>query len=170
MTLGSGERPIEILIVEDNPGDAKLTQDTVNESNFESHITLAEDGEVAMARLLKEGEYSDSPTPDLILLDLQLPGKGGIEVLAEMFENDNLRSIPVFVLTGTEAERSILSPYKVPPNRFSKKPLDVRRLDAIISELRVFSKQPIEIPGKTQGTDESTGAKKSGGGPSARLD
>ena len=135
-------------------------RDTIKESHYEANVTLAEDGEVAMARLLKEGEYSDSPTPDLILLDLQLPGKDGIEVLAEMFENDNLRSIPVFVLTGTEAERSILSSYKVPPNRFSKKPLDVRRLDAVVSELRVFSKQPIEIPGKTQGTVESTGAKK----------
>ena len=160
MTLGSSERPLEILLVEDSPSDAGLAQDTIKESEYEANVTHAEDGEVAMARLLKEGEYSDSPTPDLILLDLALPGKDGIEVLAEMFEDDNLRSIPVFILTGTEAERSRLSSYGITPNRFSKKPLDVRRLDAVVSELTVFSQQPIEIPGSTQRTVESTGAKK----------
>ena len=155
----SGERPLEILLVEDSPSDAGLAQDTIKESQYEANVILAEDGEVAMARLRKEGEYSDSQTPDLILLDLRLPGKDGIEVLAEMFEDDNLRSIPVFILTGSEAERRILSSYEVPSHRFTRKPLDVRRLDTVIRELSFYSKQPIKIR-KTRSNTASTEAKK----------
>ena len=159
MALGSSEQPLEILLVEDNAGDARLAEETIKESEYQANVTLAEDGEVAMARLRKEGEHSDSPTPDLVLLDLRLPGKDGTEVLAEMFEDPNLKTIPVFILTGTEAEQALLSSYNIPPMRYSRKPLDVRRLDTVVRQLRVFSRQPIEIPGRSRAAKSSGGKK-----------
>ena len=160
MALGSSERPLEILLVEDNPGDARLAQETIKESEYQANVTLAEDGEAAMAHLRKEGEHAGSPSPDLVLLDLRLPGKDGTEVLAEMFDDDELRKIPVFILTGTEAEQAMLSSYNIPPMRYSRKPLDVRRLDTVIRQLRVFSQQPIQIPGRSRGAAQPAGTKK----------
>ena len=157
MSLGSSEKPLEVLLVEDNPGDARLTQEAIKDSEYEASVTLAEDGEEAMAILRKEGAHSEAATPDLVLLDLRLPKKDGQEVLAEMFDDESLKSIPVFILTGTEAEQALLSSYNIPPMRYSKKPLDVRRLDTVVRQLRVFSQQPIEIPGRRRQSKSSGG-------------
>ena len=160
MSIGSREKPLEVLLVEDIPGDARLTQETIKDSEYEANITLAEDGEEAMSILRKEGGHAEAATPDLVLLDLRLPKKDGQEVLAEMFNDESLKSIPVFILTGTEAEQALLSSYNIPPMRYSKKPLDVRRLDTVVRQLRVFSRQPIKIPGRGRSQSKSSGGKK----------
>ena len=110
------DRPIEVLLVEDNPADARLAQDTIEQSSQQANITHAEDGEIALAILRKEGEYSSAPRPDLILLDLRMPRKDGTEVLAEINADEDLVSIPVMLLTGTEAEASLLESYAIPPS------------------------------------------------------
>jgi CheY-like chemotaxis protein len=147
MTAESSEKPLEILLVEDNPGDARLAEETLKQSEHATNITIAEDGEVALAHLRGEGEHAGSPRPDLILLDLQLPKKDGMEVLADLGTDPDLRRIPVVILTGTEAERSLLQSSNVPPSRYWKKPLDVNRFNLVVSQLRVFSEQPIQLPG-----------------------
>ena len=93
------DRPVEVLLVEDNPADARLAQDTIEQSSQEANITHAEDGEIALAILRKEGEYASAPRPDLILLDLRMPRKDGTEVLAELNADEDLVSIPVMLLT-----------------------------------------------------------------------
>ena len=138
-------RPIEILLVEDNPGDVQLTREILKESKHQSNISVAEDGEQAMAFLRREGEFADAPRPDLVLLDLRLPKKDGSEVLAELNEEPDLRSIPVMILTGTEAERSLLESYSIPPSRYFRKPIDVNRFNTAVTQLGAFSKAPITM-------------------------
>ena len=120
MASDIGDRPIEILLVEDNPADFRLAQDTIERSNQRANITHAEDGEIALSILKKEGEHSDAARPDLILLDLRLPKKDGTEVLAEINQDEDLVSIPVMLLTGTEAESSLLESYSSPPAGMQK--------------------------------------------------
>ena len=105
MTLGSDSRPVQILLVEDNPADARLTQEAIRDTDFQYRLHLAEDGEEAMEFLMKEGDFADAPRPDLILLDLNLPGMDGREVLAEVKGDDSLGSIPVVVLTTSTAQQ-----------------------------------------------------------------
>ena len=138
---------VEVLLVEDNPGDVRLTEEALKESKHEVKLSVAEDGEVAMARLRKEGEFADSARPDLILLDLNLPGKDGQEVLVDINADEDLRSIPVMILTGTTAEQSLLQSYGIPPARFIRKPIDVGRFDATMTMLQSFSHRPIQVPG-----------------------
>ena len=115
MVSGLGDRPLEILMVEDNPADARLAQDTIEQSHQQANVTLVEDGDIALSVLRKEGEYSDAARPDLILLDLRLPNKDGMEVLADLSQDADLVTIPVMLLTGTEAESSLLESYSIPP-------------------------------------------------------
>ena len=136
MTLGTTDRPVEILVVEDNPGDARLVQETIKESEYQTNITIAEDGEIAMAYLRKEGEHADASRPDLVALDLAMPKKDGYEVLAEMGADPALRRIPVMILTSTQAERDRLHSQQVGPSRYCTKPLPLERFNAIISQLR----------------------------------
>ena len=143
MTAESGERPLEVLLVEDSPGDARLTQEVLKDSQFANNVAVAEDGEVAMARLRKEGEHASAARPDLVLLDLKLPKMDGWEVLAEMNRDDDLRGIPVLILTGTEAERSLLQTYNIPPSRYFKKPITLDRFENAVKQRESFSKDPI---------------------------
>ncbi len=138
-------KPIEVLLVEGDPADASLTTETLKGCQHQLNITVAEDGEVAMARLRREGEYADGPRPDLILLDLKMPNKGGEEVLAEMNEDPDLITIPVMILTATEAEQSLLASYKIPPSRYCRKPLDLTRFHQVIGQLGLFGREPIRI-------------------------
>ena len=140
------DRPIEVLLVEDNPADARLAQDTIEQSQQAANITHAEDGEIAMSMLRQEGEYSSTPRPDLILLDLRMPRKDGTEVLAEMNADEDLVSIPVMLLTGTEAEASLLESYSIPPSRYARKPLQLEQFNRVLGALGLFSRQPIQIP------------------------
>ena len=140
------DRPIEVLLVEDNPADARLAQDTIEQSSQASNITHAEDGEIALAILRQEGEYASAPRPDLILLDLRMPRKDGTEVLAEINADEDLVSIPVMLLTGTEAEASLLESYSIPPSRYARKPLQLEQFNRVLGALGLFSRQPIQIP------------------------
>jgi CheY-like chemotaxis protein len=106
-------RPIDILLVEDNPGDVRLTREALRDGRIENQLTVARDGVEAIACLRREGEYRDSPRPDLILLDLNLPRKDGREVLAEIKEDPHLGRIPVAVLTTSREEHDVLRAYEL---------------------------------------------------------
>ena len=129
------EGPIHILLVEDNPGDVDLTKEVIEESGYEANVVVVGDGEPAMAYLRKEGEYAGAARPDLILLDLNLPMKDGLEVLKEMAAQEELSTIPVMILTGTEAEESLLEAYDIPVRRFSRKPIEPSRFNDVVAWL-----------------------------------
>jgi CheY-like chemotaxis protein len=138
MASGGDTSVIEILLVEDNPSDARLTQETLKNSERRLNITVAQDGEIAMEMLRKEGEHANTPRPDLILLDLRMPRVDGFEVLKQIGQDADLKQIPLVLLTGTQVEQSELSEYNIPPSRYWRKPitlerfnLAVRRLDSI---------------------------------------
>ena len=135
------EGAVEVLLVEDNPGDARLTQEALKDSKYEVNVSVAEDGEVALARLRKEGEFADTLSPEFILLDLQLPKYSGVEILTEMDRDEELRQIPVVVLTGTLAEGSMLESYGISPSRFMRKPINVARFDVTVTAMRSYSKK-----------------------------
>jgi CheY-like chemotaxis protein len=127
--------PYHILLVEDNPGDVELTKELIEESGHEANLVVVGDGEPAMAYLRQQGEYAGAQRPDLILLDLNLPAKDGLEVLQDMAADQELSTIPVMVLTGTEAEESLLESYNVPVSRFSRKPIELARFNDVVSRL-----------------------------------
>ena len=129
------EHTYDILLVEDNPGDVELTKDTIEDSKYSTSVAVVDDGEPAMAYLRQEGQYAEARRPDLILLDLNLPMKDGLEVLREMAEDSDLRNIPVMILTGTEAEESFLDSYGIPVSRFSRKPMELNRFEQVINRL-----------------------------------
>lgn len=145
MTSATEDRAIEILLVEDNPADVRLTEEVIKQSEHATNITVAEDGVVAMEILKGEGDHGGSARPDLILLDLRLPRKDGPEVLADINSDENLINIPVMILTGTEAEQSLLNAYNIPPSRFCRKPIELQRFNNVVSQLGMFSRQPISM-------------------------
>ena len=104
-------KPVEVLLVEDNPGDVRLTQEAFKEGKLRNGLRVVMDGVEAMAFLRREGEYADAPRPDIILLDLNLPKMDGREVLAEIKADDELKSIPVIILTTSDAEEDIIRTY-----------------------------------------------------------
>ena len=136
MTIGTSENPLDILLVEDNPGDARLTEERIKDSGFVANVTVVEDGEAAVSYLRNEGEYVEASRPNLVLLDLRLPKKDGLEVLADINSDQSLSGIPVVILTGTQAEASILDSYDIPSNRFFKKPIDPDRLTTLVRIMR----------------------------------
>jgi chemotaxis family two-component system response regulator Rcp1 len=129
----SGAAPIEILLVEDSPSDIDLTREALEDTKVHNNLSVVTDGVEAMAFLRKEGQFADAPHPDLILLDLNLPKKGGREVLSEIKSDTILRRIPVVVLTTSEAEQDILESYNLHANCYVRKPVD---LDAFIQVVR----------------------------------
>ena len=137
MTLeGSDNEPLKVLLAEDNPADVELTQRILRNSEHPVNLTVVEDGEVAMAMIRQEGEHGDTPRPDLILLDLNMPKKTGYEVLAEMNADVNLRMIPVLILTSTQVERDHLYFDNVGPSRYCNKPLPIDRFNSLARQLR----------------------------------
>jgi CheY-like chemotaxis protein len=160
MVSGSGDSSVEILLVEDNPADARLAQDTIEQSERNANITHAEDGEIALSILRKEGEHSDAPTPDLILLDLRMPNKDGTQVLAEMSQDANLSSIPVMLLTGTQAEASLLESYAIPASRYVRKPLQLEQLERVLGQLDSLGRRPIQMPWFAPQESASSGKKR----------
>ena len=118
------DRPFEVLLVEDNPGDVRLTQEALKDEAAINNIMVVEDGEQALAFLRREGEHGDARRPDLILLDLNLPKMDGREVLAEIKSDPDLKRVPVVVLTTSQAERDILESYNLHANSYITKPVD----------------------------------------------
>ena len=145
MTSATEDRAIEILLVEDNPADVRLTEEVIKQSEHATNITVAEDGVVAMEILRGEGDHGGATRPDLILLDLRLPRKDGPEVLADINSDEGLVNIPVMILTGTEAEQSLLNAYNIPPSRFCRKPIELQRFNNVVAQLGMFSRQPISL-------------------------
>lgn len=133
MRFPSYGRPIEILLVEDNPDDAELTVETLQEGKIVNNITVIEDGEEALDFLHRRGRHAEAPRPDLILLDLQLPKRNGREILAEIKEDSELKRIPVVILTTSSSDDDVLGSYNRHANCFVTKPVD---LDDFISSVR----------------------------------
>lgn len=138
--------PIEVLLVEDNPGDAQLTQIAVEDSKMSIKLNVVEDGVEAMAFLRKQGNYAKSPCPDLILLDLNLPRKDGREVLAEIKNDENLKRIPVVVLTTSQAEEDILKAYDLNANCYITKPVDFDQFVKIVQSIEHFWFTIVKLP------------------------
>lgn len=131
-------RTVEILLVEDNPGDVILTKKAFQTAKIKNNIHLAEDGETALKILKKEEEYSHYATPDIILLDLNLPKKDGVEVLKTIKNDDQLKHIPVVVLTGSKAERDIAKTYGLHANSYILKPVDLKKFIQIVQSIENF--------------------------------
>jgi two-component system, chemotaxis family, response regulator Rcp1 len=130
--------PIEILMVEDSPGDVRLTKEALKEAKVLNHISVCEDGVEAMAFLRREGPYAEAPRPDLILLDLNLPRKDGREVLAEIRSDPALTQIPVVVLTTSRAEQDVLRSYALHANCYVTKPVDLDQFISVIQSVETF--------------------------------
>jgi CheY-like chemotaxis protein len=131
-------KPVEILLVEDNPGDIRLIQEAFKEGGIFSHLNIARDGEQALAFLRQEGNYSKSPRPSIILLDLNLPRKDGREVLAEIKKDKALRQIPVVILSTSTATEDVRRAYDLHANCYVPKPLDVEKLVQLGKSLEEF--------------------------------
>ncbi|MBE0517380.1 MAG: response regulator [Methanophagales archaeon] len=139
-------RPIEILLVEDNPGDVRLTQEVFKESKILNRLSVVMDGVEAMAFLQRKDKYLNAPCPDLILLDLNLPKKDGREVLAEIKSNEHLKSIPVVVLTISKAEEDILKAYKLYANCYITKPIDLDQFIEVVKSIEDFWLTIVKLP------------------------
>ncbi len=138
--------PIEILLVEDNPGDVQLTQIALEDSKISVNLSVAADGVEAIAFLRKQENYTQVPTPDLILLDLNLPRKDGREVLAEIKADQILKRIPVVVLTTSGAEEDVLRAYNLCANCYIKKPVDFDQFVKIVHSIESFWFTVVKLP------------------------
>jgi CheY-like chemotaxis protein len=138
--------PIQILLVEDSPGDVRLTQEVLRDARIANDLHVVGDGEAAMAFLRRDGEYADRPRPDLVLLDLNLPRKDGREVLSEINGDPELRSVPVIVLTTSEAEQDILRSYQLAANAYITKPIDLSELIAVVRSIETFWLSIVRLP------------------------
>ncbi len=141
-------KPIEILLVEDNPGDVRLTQEAFKEGKIKNNLYITKDGVEAIEFLRHEGEYSDSPRPDLILLDLNMPRKSGKEVLEEVKADDDLKRIPVVILTTSEAEQDILRSYDLHANCFITKPVDMNQFIEVVKYIENFWFTVVRLPNR----------------------
>lgn len=137
---------IDILMVEDNPGDARLTEEALKESKVYNNLHHVRDGVEAMEFLRKEGPYGEAPTPDIILLDLNLPRKDGRQVLAELKSIPRLKNIPVVVLTTSEAEQDIVKSYELHANCYITKPVDLDKFVEIIHGIENFWLSIVKLP------------------------
>ena len=140
-------RPLDILLVEDNPADVRLIQIVLEDAEFHVNFTVAEDGEKAMAMLRKEEDFANIPRPDMILLDLNLPKKDGREVLADLKDDPNLCRIPVVVLTTSQLQEDINYAYEMCANSYITKPVDVYEFDMKVRELLNYWSHVSLIPG-----------------------
>lgn len=139
-------RPIEILLVEDNPGDVRLTIEALRDSKVRNNLQVAPDGVHAMAYLRKEGQYSDVVRPDLVLLDLNLPRKDGRQVLAEIKADPELKTIPVVILTTSQAEQDVLQSYQLQANCYITKPVDLEQFITVVRSIQDFWLTIVRLP------------------------
>lgn len=148
MNSRSNVKDIEILLVEDNPGDVRLTMEALKDCKMRNTLYVVEDGEEALSFLYKKGKYADAPHPDLILLDLNLPKKNGKEVLSEIKENPNLKRIPVVILTTSKAEEDILKTYDLHANCYITKPVDFDQFISVVRKIEDFWFTIVKLPPK----------------------
>jgi two-component system, chemotaxis family, response regulator Rcp1 len=145
----SNTEPIEILLVEDNLGDARLAEEALKDGKVHNRLYHVKDGVEAMQFLRQQAEYSHVPPPDLILLDLNMPRKDGREVLAEIKGDPELRLVPVVVLTTSEAERDLLKSYDLHANAYVTKPIDLDRFIDIVQAIEYFWFTIVKLPPKS---------------------
>ena len=144
--MHSAEKPVELLLIEDNPGDVRLTREGLIDNKVRNKLNVAVDGEDALAYLRKEGKYAGATTPDLILLDLNMPRKSGFEVLEEIRADPHLRLIPVVILTSSGAEKDILAGYSLHANAFVTKPVDLNEFTKVIARIKGFWIDIVKLP------------------------
>lgn len=138
MSVSEFVKPIEILLIEDNPGDVRLTMEALKETKVINKLTVLKNGIEAMAFLRREGSYAQAARPHLILLDLNLPMKDGREVLAEIKADENLRRIPVVILTTSQDEQDILKSYNLYANCYITKPVDLEQFITVVKSIEDF--------------------------------
>ncbi len=139
-------KPAVMLLVEDNPGDVDLAREALADSKIHNQLLVVDDGVKAMEFLRREGPYTSAPRPDLILLDLNLPRKDGREVLAEIKSDDNLRRIPVVILTSSKAEKDILQSYNLHANCYISKPIDLNQFMLVVKSIESFWLSMVVLP------------------------
>ena len=139
-------KTVEILLIEDNPGDARLAREALRDAKVRNHLSWVPDGVEGMAYLRQEGKYSQSPRPDLILLDLNLPRKDGREVLSEIKADEKLRRIPVVILTTSQAEEDILRAYHLNANCYITKPVDLEQFMKVVKTIEDFWLTIVKLP------------------------
>lgn len=138
--------PVEILLVEDNPGDIRLTLEVFKEGEVRNEISVVNDGVEALAYLRREDRYADASRPDVILLDLNLPKKDGREVLAEIKQDPDLKCIPVVILTTSLAEQDIFKTYNLHANCYVNKPVDLERFMTVVKSIEMFWFNVVKLP------------------------
>ena len=136
----------KILLIEDNPGDVRLTQEALKDAKVRNKLHVVRDGVEALAFLRREGKYAGAPHPDLILLDLNLPRKNGREVLAEIKKDPNLRRIPVVILTVSQAEEDVLKTYDLHANCYITKPVDLDQFMTVVQSIEDFWLTIVRLP------------------------
>ena len=139
-------RPVEILLVEDNPGDVRLTQENFKDSKIRNNLCVVDDGVEALAFLRREGQYGGAVRPDVILLDLNLPRKDGREVLAEIKADPELRRIPVVILTISSADEDIIRSYDLHANCYITKPIDLEQFGKVVKAIGDFWLTMVKLP------------------------
>jgi len=139
-------RPIEILLVEDNPGDVRLTIEALKEAKVRNHMHTVGDGVEAMAFLRREGKYADAPRPELILLDLNLPKMDGREVLAAVKDDPDLKRIPVVIRTISKAEEDVFKTYNLHANCYVTKPVDLEQFLTVVRSIEDFWLTVVKLP------------------------
>jgi CheY-like chemotaxis protein len=146
MNRWSETKPVEILLIEDSPGDVRLTMEALKEAKVLNNLSVAGDGTEAMAFLKHEGAFANAPRPDVILLDLNLPKKDGREVLAEIKADPNLRRIPVVVLTTSRDEEDIFRAYDLHANCYITKPVDFKQFLEVVKSIEDFWLTVVKLP------------------------
>ena len=149
MTDSDGEA-VDILLVEDNPGDVRLTREAFGELDLDGRLHVVNDGEAALDFVHRRDEHADAPRPDLVLLDLNLPKVDGLEVLEEIKSDPELRRIPVVVLTGSKAEEDIVESYDRHTNAYLTKPIDPEEFVALVQSFESFWLSLVKLPPKPE--------------------
>ena len=144
--MTDGRSPIEILLVEDNPGDERLTREALKEGKVYSNLHWVKDGVEAIEFLNRRGKYGAAPRPDIILLDLNLPKKDGREVLQDIKADETLKRIPVVVLTTSKAEEDVLKTYNLHANCYVTKPVDLEKFIVVVKSIDVFWLTVVTLP------------------------
>jgi two-component system, chemotaxis family, response regulator Rcp1 len=143
------DKTLEILLIEDSPGDVRLTREAFREASLPVNLHIAYDGLEAMAFLRREGEHADAPRPDFILLDLNLPKMDGREVLALIKEDEELKTIPTVVLTTSEADADVLRSYQLQANAFLTKPVQLEAFESLVMSITDFWLTKVKLPLRT---------------------
>lgn len=146
MNVARTGKVIDVLLVEDDPGDVLMTREAFEDNKVANRLQVVADGVSALAFLRKEGEHADAPTPDLVLLDLNLPRMDGREVLEAMKSDEKLRSIPVVVLTTSEAEEDVVRSYSLHANAYVTKPVDFERFIEVVRQIDEFFVEVVRLP------------------------